>query len=99
MKRIFASLLILSCLGTPVVSAQSWAAGDARSARQNGDIIPLAKIIKQLKREHGGQYLEAELFSKPNGGSVYHIAWEKNGRKLLFVVDAKSGNVIRSSGG
>ena len=99
MKRIIASLFLVASLGTPIVAAQSWAADDARSARQNGDIIPLAKIIKELKREHGGQYLEAELFSKPGGGSEYHIAWEKNGRKLLFVVNAQSGDLIRTSGG
>lgn len=99
MKRILASLLVLACLGTPVVSAQSWAPSDANSARQNGDIIPLPKIIKQLKREHGGRHIDAELISKANGGSEYHIAWEKDGRKLLFVVDAKSGRVIRTSGG
>lgn len=99
MKRLFASLIVLALIGTPAVSAQSWAPDDARNARQNGEIIPLAKIINQLKREHGGQYLEAELFSKPEGGSEYHIAWEKDGRKLLFIVDAQSGAVVRTSGG
>ena len=99
MKRILASLLILSCIGTPVVSAQSWAAGDSRNARQNGDIIPLPNIIRQLKREHGGRHIDAELISKSGGGAEYHIAWEKDGRKLLFVVDAKTGRVIRTRGG
>ena len=99
MIRILASLMAIALLGAPTVSAQSWAPGDARDARQNGDIIPLANIIKQLKRQHGGQYLGAELFSKPGGGSEYHVSWEKDGRKLLFVVDAQSGRVIRTSGG
>ena len=99
MKRILASLFAIALLGAPAVSAQSWAPDDARDARQNGDIIPLATIIRRLKSQHGGQYLGAELFSKPGGGSEYHVSWEKNGRKLLFIVDAKSGRVIRTSGG
>ena len=99
MKRVLASLFAIALLGGGTVSAQSWAPGDARDARQNGEIIPLARIIRQLKSEHGGQYLGAELFSKPTGGSEYHVSWEKNGRKLLFIVDAQSGRVIRTSGG
>lgn len=99
MKRFIASLFMVALLGTPVVSAQNWAPGDARDARQSGQTIALAEIIRKLKREHGGQYLDAQLFSKPGGGSEYHIAWEKNGRKLMFVVDAQSGVVTRTSGG
>lgn len=99
MMRLVAAFFMFALLGSPDVSAQSWAAGDARNARQKGETIPLAVIIKKLESEHGGQYLKADLFSKPGGGTEYHISWEKNGRKILFVVDAKTGRVIRTNGG
>lgn len=100
MKRILASLMVLALLGAPMAAAQSWAPGDARNARQSGDIIPLRDIIKKLKSEYGGEYIDLRgLFSKSGGGSEYHIDWQKDGRKFLFIVDAQTGKARRSSGG
>jgi len=99
MRHILASLAILMMLGAPPVVAQSWDHNDARSARQNGDIIPLRSIIQRLKRQQGGRYLDAKLLSRAGGGSEYHIDWEKDGRKFVIVVDAQSGRILRSSRG
>lgn len=99
MNRLLASLAVLALFVSPAIAAQSWAAEDVRNASKRGDVIPLAKIIKKLKQTHGGSYLDGELIFKPNDTAVYHISWEKDGRKILFVVDAVTGNVIRSSGG
>lgn len=99
MKRILA-LVLLACpfLGMPA-NAQSWAGEESRSARQDDAIIPLASVIKKLLKEQGGRYLDGELKKKSNGRSEYHITWEKNGRKIEFVVDARNGRIIRRSGG
>lgn len=100
MKRILASLAVLALLGAPPVSAQSWAPNDARNARQSGDIIPLRDIIRQLKRSHGGSYLNADLLSRGGGKSEYRIDWvTDDGRKMQFIVDAQTGRVLRSSRG
>lgn len=99
MKWILALFVALTMLSMPVAQAQSWAPDAARDARQSGDIIPLRDIIQRIKRERGGRHLDAQLFSKPGGGSEYHIDWEKDGRKFLIVVDAQTGRVIRSSRG
>lgn len=104
MKRILASLAVMALASAPALdpaaTAQSWAPSDARNARQSGDIIPLRDIIRRLKQEYGGNYVDLQgLKSDGRGGSQYHIDWEKDGRKFVFVVDAKSGRVIRSSGG
>ena len=99
MNRLLASLAVLALFVSPAISAQSWAAEDVRNASQLGDVIPLEQIINKLKREHGGNYLEGELIFKSDDAAEYHIWFEKNGRKILFVVDAVTGNVIRTSGG
>lgn len=99
MNRIFASLAVLALFVTPAIAAQSWAAENVRESDKRGDVIPLQKIIQKVEREQGGKYLEGELIFKPNNEAVYHIYVEKNGRKILFVVDAVTGKVIRTSGG
>lgn len=78
----------------------SFSAGEARDASQNGRIKPLREVIQSLKREFGGSYLNAELFSKQGGGAEYHIEWvTDDGRKLRLIVDAESGRVTRTTGG
>ena len=100
MKWILASLAAFAFLGTPAVSAQSWAPNDARNARQSGQIIPLRNIIRQLKQRYGGSYLNAELMSRGGGQSEYHIDWvTDDGRKMRFVVDAQNGRILRQSRG
>lgn len=104
MKRLFVLFAVLTALLAPPVVAQGWgnsfSPGQARDARQNGDIVPLRDIIRRLEREHGGRYLNAELFSREGGGSEYRIDWiTEDGRKVLFVVDAQTGRIIRTRGG
>ena len=85
-------------------SAQGWgnsfSAGEARNASENGSIKPLRDVIQSLKRQFGGSYLNAELFSREGGGADYHIDWiTDDGRKLRLIVDAESGRVTSSTGG
>lgn len=104
-KISLAALFALVAMGLIAsASAQGWgnsfSAGQARDASQNGQIKPLRDVIRSLKRELGGSYLNAELFSKEGGGAEYHIDWvTDDGRKLTLIVDAESGRVTRSTGG
>ncbi len=86
-------------MGTQPVSAQSSAHAYVHKVRQSNDIVPLRSIIKRIQRERGGRYLDAELKRKSGGRAEYHIDWEKNGRKFIFIVDARTGRIIRSIGG
>lgn len=100
-----ATLIAICATGIAApATAQGWgnsfSAGEARNASQNGQIRPLREVIRSLKREFGGSYLNAELFSKEGGGAEYHIDWvTEDGRKLRLIVDAESGRVTRSTGG
>ncbi|MEM6410114.1 MAG: PepSY domain-containing protein [Pseudomonadota bacterium] len=102
MNRRTALLAIAATLiAQPVAAQNSWQSysDGARQSRQNGDIIPLRDIIRRLERQYGGRYVNAELFSRSGGGSEYRIEWiNSEGRKVLFVVDAQSGRVIRTQG-
>lgn len=89
-------------MATPV-SAQGWGnsftPGEARDARRKGDIVPLSRIFQQLKSRYGGYQLDAELFSRPGGGSDYRIVWmTRDGRRMRFIVDAQTGRILSSSG-
>ena len=104
MKRILISIAATAILaGTPVIGqgwSQSFSPDQARDAVNNGDIIPLRDIFRMLKQRFGGSQLGAELFSKPGGGSEYHVDWlTRDGRKMQFVIDAQSGNITSSRGG
>ncbi|MEL6324871.1 MAG: PepSY domain-containing protein [Pseudomonadota bacterium] len=104
MKKVIFILAVMAAAVAPVSMAQNWgqsfSPNQARDARQSGDIVPLRDIIRRLQRQHGGRYLDANLYSKSGGGSEYHIDWlTEDGRKVVFVVDARSGRVTSTRGG
>jgi len=103
MTRRFVFLAVAAAMLAQPVVAQNWGQSfsqGARDARQSGNIVPLRDILRQLERQHGGEYLDANLYSSPGGGSEYHIDWKtRDGRKVTFVVNAQSGRVIRTQGG
>ena len=104
MKRILTSIASAAILAvTPAIGqgwGQSFSPDQARDAVNKGDIVPLRDVFRMLKQRFGGYQLGAELYSKPGGGSEYHIDWmTKDGRKMQIVVDAQSGNITSTSGG
>jgi len=98
MKRILLSLVIaFAAPAAPAVAqgfVQSLDAGQANNAREKGDIIPLKRIFRELKKRFGGYQLDAELYSKPGGGSEYRIAWMTgDGERKVFLVNAQTGQI------
>lgn len=98
MKRIILSLVIAAAVpSAPAIAqgfAQSLDAGEANHAREKGDIVPLKKIFRALKKKYGGYQLDAELFTKPGGGSEYRIEWMTgDGERKVFTVDAQTGAI------
>ncbi len=104
MKRILFSIAAMAILTSSPAIGQGWGQSfspdQARDAVNKGDIVPLRDVFRMLKQRFGGYQLGAELFSKPGGGSEYHIDWmTRDGRKMQFIVDAQSGRITSSSGG
>ena len=102
MKK-FAALLAFGAFAisaTPALSQSQWGnsftADEARDARNKGDVKPLSEIFRQLKRQHGGYQVDANLFNR-NNGQVYVIDWVTDkGRRMEFTVDAKTGRILSS---
>lgn len=99
MNRILISFAALMLFGATPVSAQGDLRAEIDTVRQSNDIVPLREVIQRIKRQRGGRYLDAELKRRSGGKAEYHIDWEKDGRKFVVIVDAKSGRIIRSTGG
>ena len=87
------------------VCALAWHSGAAASdkgdheralqAVQSGQVLPLAKVLALVEREHPGQVLEVELESE---GQVwlYEIKLlQPNGRLTKLKVDARTGEILK----
>ena len=99
MRPLAATLGLL--LALVAAAPPAWALSDqerARAAVEAGEVLPLNSILRQLRREHPGRILDAELDRK-RGEWVYRIKLlNKNGRVVEFTVDGGSGKVLRSKG-
>ena len=64
-----------------------------------GNLVPLEAIINGLVSNYPGRYLDSEGPTQRAGRLVYDILWlTPNGRKIVIVVDAQNGQVIRVRG-
>lgn len=75
----------------------SWAprGDDAREGVRGGRLVPLEQVIRNIARQTPGRLLDAGL---EGGGErpVYRVRWQTNdGRRIDYIVDARSGQIIR----
>jgi uncharacterized membrane protein YkoI len=62
---------------------------DDKNQEQQRD-VPLNSVIRDLKRQYGGQHLDAQKI-----GNRYVIAWiTEEGKRLTIEVDAATGRTI-----
>ncbi|MFN7055834.1 PepSY domain-containing protein [Hyphomonas sp.] len=108
MKRTLALLALAALSATSFASAQGqsnpwtnqFSPGQAREAVREGKTVPLSRIFQNLRRDHGGYQLGAELYSRGDGSTYYEIDWmTEDGRKVQFTVDAQTGQVTGRRGG
>ncbi|MBV9548257.1 MAG: hypothetical protein JO256_01130 [Alphaproteobacteria bacterium] len=86
-SRIF--LRILPFLA-PLVAAGGAAAQPAQ---------PLDRLLPQIRRDHPGQFLDAEGANQ-NGDPHYHLKWlTPDGRVMWLDTDARTGRVLSQSPG
>lgn len=85
-----------------LASAGGWRGpeGQARDRVRGGDILPLPRILGEIKRRTPGRLLDAGLEDGPGGRPVYRIRWAtEDGRRIDYLVDARSGEILRADGG
>ena len=69
-----------------------WAPGgeEREEQQQQRRDVPLSSVIRDLRRQYGGQHLDASKV-----GDRYVIAWvTEDGRRLTIEVDAATGRTI-----
>jgi len=106
MKRLFALAVLLAAATAPAVAEArpvlSFARADQEQARDGvraGRQVPLSRVLSMLAGRYPGRHLNTTM-GDAGGRSAYFVQWQlENGRVVVFVVDAESGQVIARQGG
>jgi uncharacterized membrane protein YkoI len=101
MKRLVALAVLAAAVTTPLAAdAQGYGPprdeqGQARAGRQ----VPLSRVLSSLAARYPGRHLNTTM-GDAGGRSAYFVQWQmENGRVVVFVVDAETGQVIGRQGG
>ena len=107
MKSLFALAVLAAVSATPLVAgAQGYGrvqfAGDQEQARdgaRSGHQVPLSRVLASLAARYPGRHLNSTM-GDAGGRPAYFVQWQmENGRVVVFVVDAESGQVLGRQGG
>jgi uncharacterized membrane protein YkoI len=96
--RWAACSLLAVCALTWHSSAAASNNGDherALQAVQSGQVLPLAKVLALVEREHPGQVLEVELESEGRGWLYEIKLLQPDGRLTRLKVDARTGEILK----
>ncbi len=67
----------------------------ALQAVQSGQVLPLAKVLSLVEREHPGQVLEVELENEKQQWQYEIKLLQPDGRLTKLKVDARTGEVLK----
>ena len=102
MKRLFAIAVLLAAATTPVVAEARdggrlvLVGGGQDQARRQ---VPLSRVLGMLASRYPGRHLNSTM-GDAGGKPAYYVQWQmEDGRVVVFVVDAESGQVIGRQGG
>lgn len=71
---------------------------EARDKVRGGEIVPLARVLGELRRRTAGRQLDAGL-EDAGGRPVYRVRWATDdGRRIDYIVDARTGAVLQADG-
>jgi uncharacterized membrane protein YkoI len=102
MKRILLAAALASAAATasPSLAAQGQGQEAGRQAGQPGRQAPLSRVLVMLNQRWPGKQLNTTM-GESGGRPAYMIQWQmaKDGRVVVFVVDAESGQVVGQQGG
>lgn len=90
------SLLLTLLAGQTMATLADDDHDEARRLRQAGDILPLDKILQELRPRYPGKVLEVELEHKA-GQIIYEVEMLfEDGMVHELYIDAKTGKVLRN---
>lgn len=68
---------------------------DAYRDTRQGRIVPLDRVIEQIRRRTPGRLLNAGLEEGRDGRQIYRVRWATDdGRRIDYIVDAQSGQIL-----
>jgi len=102
MKRLFALAVLAAAVTSPLVAEARphdmivlTGDGPDQARRQ----VPLSRVLGMLASRYPGRHLNSTM-GDAGGRPAYYVQWQmENGRVVVFVVDAESGQVIGRQGG
>ena len=69
--------------------------GEARAVAQSGEIVPLSRVIGQIRAAANGEILPPPQLCNIGGRYVYLVnVLTRDGQVTRLTVDASSGNII-----
>jgi uncharacterized membrane protein YkoI len=96
MKRLLVIATLFAALAAPAAAATaqpSWVV--AQAGRQ----APLSRILAMIAQREPGRHLNTTM-GEAGGRPAYFVQWQTaDGRVVIFVVDAESGQIIGRQGG
>lgn len=109
MKHLFAlAVLLAACAAPTLATAQDnrpvYGAGrgdqdQAREGARSGRQAPLSRVLDMLRSRYPGRHLNTTM-GDAGGRAAYFVQWQmENGRVVVFVVDAESGQLVGRQGG
>jgi uncharacterized membrane protein YkoI len=110
MKRFLALAVLLAVAGGPAAASAAQdtrpvlgaGRGDQDQAREgvkSGRQVPLSRVLAMLSSRYPGRHLNTSMGDQ-GGRAAYFVQWQMaDGRVVVFVVDAESGQVIGRQGG
>ena len=94
------SLLLAVALACAAASTSAAAQPGSFQVAQAGRQVPLSRVLAMLGQRYPGKQLNTTM-GESGGRPAYMIQWQmaKDGRVVVFVVDAESGQVVGQQGG
>lgn len=110
MKRLLAFAVLLAAaaapaaagaqdFGRPALGVGRFDPDQAREGARSGRQAPLSRVLAMLAARYPGRHLNTTM-GDAGGRPAYFVQWQmENGRVVVFVVDAESGQVMGRQGG
>jgi uncharacterized membrane protein YkoI len=96
MKRL---LVISALLASAVASPLPALAQETGPMAQAGRQAPLSRVLAMIAQHQPGRHLNTTI-GDAGGRPAYFVQWQTpDGRVVIFVVDAESGQIIGRQGG
>jgi len=95
MKRLLVIPALLAALAAPVAAYARSPVLLAEAGRQ----APLSRVLASIAQREPGRHLNTTM-GQAGGRPVYYVQWQTaDGRVVIFVVDAETGQILGRQGG